>query len=96
MHVHKAAGALEAIMVFKIGILGFWLCYILVHVLENQDLRLGVGSVHVATDVLHAKHLLFSLVTLDYYQVLFTLSLVSVDVVMPVQSSFPHGDTVIL
>ncbi len=47
-------------MPFKIRILGFWLCYILVHVLENQDLRPDVVSVHVATDVLHAERGLLS------------------------------------
>ena len=104
MHVYKAHDALEVWnrdpgkhLIIKI--LESWLCDILVLVLEHQDLRLGVGSVHVATDVLHAKYLLFtlvSLVTVDYYQVLFTLSLVSVEVVMPVQRSSIHGDLSII
>ena len=101
MHVRKVHDASEVWnrdvgLHINIMILQFWPWYILVRVLEHQDLRLGVGSVHVATDVLHAKHLLFTLVTVDYYQVLFTLSLVSVDVVMPVQRSCTHGDLVII
>ena len=55
MHVHKAVGASEAIMLSKIGFLGFWFSYILVHVLENQDLRPVVVPVHVAADVLHVE-----------------------------------------
>ena len=54
----KALGASEAIMHFKIGILGFWLCYILVHVLGYQDLKPDVVSVHVATNVLHVVRVL--------------------------------------
>ena len=101
MHVRKVHDASEVWnrdvgLHINIMILQFWPWYILVRVLEHQDLRLGVGSVHVATDVLHAKHLLFTLVTVDYYQVLFTLSLVSVDVVMPVQRSSIHGDLFII
>ena len=104
MHVRKVHDAMEVWnrdvgLHINIMILQFWPWYILVRVLEHQDLRLGVGSVHVATDVLHAKYLLFtlvSLVTVDYYQVLFTLSLVSVEVVMPVQRSSIHGDLFII
>ena len=104
MNVYEAHDALEVWnrdpgkhLIIKI--LEFWLCDILVLVLEHQDLRLGVGSVHVATDVLHANYMLFtlvSLVTVDYYQVLFTLILVCVHVVMSVQRSCTHGDLAII
>ncbi len=104
MHVRKAHDAIKVWnrdvgLHINIMILPFWLWYIHLRVTEHQDLRLGVGSVHVATDVLHVKYLLFtlvSLVTVDYYQVLFTLSLVFVELVMPVQGSSIHGDLSII